>query len=358
MRPTEDAGRRRFAADVKQAGVLLGALSRRQLLIRGGRLVVASAGGLWSLDRLAGAARAGEGLRKCISLGGPGSLRQDGHPDDYRLWGNREFIRDASETRWIKLWVSWHDLQQELGFPPPSRGDSWRHLNGAPGGQGWLRRLDGQVRAANEDRLGVILTLYHANPTWASGATGPDPVDPSKPVEHKLPLDVSPDGPWAWFVAYLIARYRKGSRPNPFGPEGALAEIAVGYDPLFGNPDGAAIDALEICNEPNQLAWPQEGVVEATAQMIRSATLLSAALGRDADPGARDFRLSGLDRTKPARCESHGVERLHAWRPRRARRVSRNRAAPLVAPQLPRRATRNLAGSGRAGDAARRPLEK
>jgi hypothetical protein len=255
-------------------------LSRRQLLIRGGRLAVASAaGGLWSLDRLAGAARAGEGLRKCISLGGPGSLRQDGHPDDYRLWGNREFIRDASETRWIKFWVSWHDLQQELGFPPPSRGDSWRHLNGAPGGQGWLRRLDGQVRAANEDRLGVILTLYHAYPTWASGATGPDPVDPSKPAEHKLPLDVSPDGPWAWFVAYLIARYRKGSRPNPFGPEGALAEIAVGYDPLFGNPDGAAIDALEICNEPNQLAWPQEGVVEATAQMIRSATQLSAAWG-------------------------------------------------------------------------------
>jgi hypothetical protein len=256
------------------------ALSRRQLMIRGGRLAAATAaGGLWSLDRLAGAARASEGLRKCISLGGPGSLRQDGHPDDYRLWGNREFIRDASETRWIKLWVSWHDLQQELGFAPATRADSWRHLNGAPGGQGWLRRLDGQVRAANEDRIGVILSLYHAYPTWASGAIGPDPVDPSKPAEQKLPLDVSPDGPWAWFVAYLIARYRRGSRPNPIGPEGSWRGLTAGQDPLFGNPDGAAIDVLEICNEPNHLAWPQETVVDVTAQMIRSAAQLSAAWG-------------------------------------------------------------------------------
>jgi hypothetical protein len=256
------------------------ALSRRQLIIRGGRLAIASAAaGIWSLDQLAGSARGGAGLRKCISLGGPGSLREDGHPDDYRLWGNREYIRDTSGTRWVKLWVSWYDLQQEIGFPPASRADSWRHLNGAPGGQGWLRRLDRQVRAANEDRLGVILSIYHAYPTWASGATGPDPVDPGKPAEQKFPLDVSPDGPWAWFIAYLIARYRKGSPPNPLGPQGVLTELAVGRDPFFGNPYGAAIDVLEICNEPNFLGWPQEGVVEVTGQMIRSATQLSASLG-------------------------------------------------------------------------------
>jgi len=268
------------------------ALSRRQLIVRGGRLAIASAaGGLWSLERPAGAIEGGDGLRKCISLGGPGPLRQDAHPDDYRLWGNREYIRDASGTRWVKLWVSWYDLQQELGLPPVSRAGSWRHLNGAPGGQAWLRRLDGQVRAANDDRLGVILSIYHAYPTWASAATGPDPADPARPAEQKLPIDVSPDGPWGWFVAYLIARYRKGSRPNPFGPEGAPTEIASGHDPLFGNPDGAAIDALEICNEPNHLGWPQEGVVATTAQMIRSATQLSAAWGRTPilAPATSDF---------------------------------------------------------------------
>jgi hypothetical protein len=235
------------------------ALNRRQLLVRGGRLAaVAATSGAWALDRLADPASAAGTLRKCISLGGPGPLREEGHPDDYRLWGNREYIRDTSATSWVKLWVSWFDLQQELGQAPPGRAASWRHLDGAPAGKAWLRRLDRQLRAVNDDRLGAILTLYHAYPTWASGATGADPADPAKPPERKLPLDLSPDGPWGWFVAYLVARYRRGSA---------------------GNPDGAWIDALEICNEPNNLAWPQEGVVEATAQMIRSATEVSAVWG-------------------------------------------------------------------------------
>jgi hypothetical protein len=260
-------------------------LSRRQLLARAGRLAALSAaGGIWSLDQLDGAAEApgaaGEGLRKCISLGGPGSLRFDDHPDDYRLWGNREYIRDASGTKWVKLWVSWYDLQQELGLPPVGRGDSWRHLNGAPGGQHWLRRLDRQLRAVNDDRLGAILSIYHAFPTWASGATGPDPANPRKPAEQKLPLDVSADSPWAWFVAYLLARYRKGAPANPIGPEGLpFSAISVGSDPQFGNPDGAVIDVLEVCNEPNYLAWPQETVIEATAEMIHTAAQLSAAWG-------------------------------------------------------------------------------
>jgi len=233
-----------------------------------------------ALEAPSRAAENGAALRKCISLGGPGSLRQDGHPDDYRLWGNREYIRDQSGTKWVKLWVSWFDLQQELGLPPAARAASWRQLNGAPGGQGWLRRLDGQVRAANDDGLGVILTIHHAYPTWATGATGPDPADAAKPAEQKLPADVSPESPWGWFVAYLIARYRQGSSPNPFGPEGAPTVTGDEHDPLFGNPDGAAIDALEICNEPNYLGWPQEAAVSTTAQMIRSATQISAAWGR------------------------------------------------------------------------------
>jgi hypothetical protein len=260
-------------------------LSRRQLLARGGRLAAATATtGLWSLDRLAGVAPAAEPLRKCISLGGPGSLRIEGHPDDYLLWGNRHYIRDLSGTTWVKLWVSWFDLQQELGVRPADRSASWRHLNGAPGGQSWLRRLDRQVRAVNDDGLGAILSIYHAFPTWAGGATGPDPVDPRRPAEQKLPLDLSPDGPWGWFVAHLLARYRRSAAPSPTGPHDTAP-------PFFGNPDGASIDALEICNEPNHLAWPQEGVAEATAQMIRSATALSATWAgtRILAPATSDF---------------------------------------------------------------------
>ena len=258
-----------------------GRLSRRAFLARSGRIAAAAGiAGFVSLDPLADVAPAAGPLRKCISLGGPGPLRQDGHPDDYLLWGNREFIRDLSGTTWVKLWVSWYDLQQELGIQPATRVDSWRHLNSAPGGQSWLRRLDRQVRAINDDGLGVIVSLFHTYPTWSSGATGPSPVDSGKPAEQKLPLNLSADGPWAWFIAYLIARYRGGAAPNPIGPHVRNpGETSTAYDPLFGNPDGASIDALEICNEPNYLAWPQEGIADACAQMIRSATQLSASWG-------------------------------------------------------------------------------
>jgi hypothetical protein len=256
------------------------AFSRRQLLARGAALALAASAERFGMGDALGQALGAPSLRKGISLGGPGALRVEGHPDDYRLWGNREYIRDVSGTRWVKLWVSWYDLQEELDAPPVGRAASWSHLNTAPAGQSWLRRLDGQVRAINDDRLGVILGLYHSYPTWSSGARGPERGGRSRPAEQKLPLDVSPEGPWAWFVAYLMARYRKGSRPNPVGPhDGSFTELTAGYDPLFGNPDGAAIDVIEICNEPNLLAWPQEGVVDVTAAMIRSATTLSAHWG-------------------------------------------------------------------------------
>jgi hypothetical protein len=254
------------------------ALSRRAFLRRGGTLALATgAAALVPLGRLpfASEQELADGTlelgppRKCISLGGPGSLREDHHPDDYRLWGNREFIR-ASGTTWVKLWVSWADLQQELGTAPDSRDRSWAHLDTAPHGEFWLRRLDRQARAANADGVGVIVTLFHAFPTWSSGVTGPDPVSGHKPPEQHLPSDLGPDSPWGWFIGYLCRRYAK-SAPR--------------------NPDRAWVDALEICNEPNLLYWPQEAVVPAVAQMIRTAEELSARLGGPAilAPATSDY---------------------------------------------------------------------
>src|SRR4051794_12257039 len=157
-------------------------------------------------------APASDPLRKSISMSGPQPLRSDNHPNDYRAWGNRQFFRD-SNTRWVKLWVSWYDLQQS--YKPVSRDDSWSNLNTAPGGARYLRRLDGQIRAANDDGVGVIVTIYQAFPTWSSGATGQDPLS-SKGPERKLPSDLSSSGPWAWFIAHLSARYN-GSY-NSTGP--------------------------------------------------------------------------------------------------------------------------------------------
>lgn len=207
-------------------------------------------------------------MRKCISLGGPGPLRRDDDPDDYRLWGNREYIR-ASGTTWVKVWLSWSDLQGELDAAPATKDQSWDQLSKAPNGQAWIKRLDRQLAAINSDGLGAILTLFQSFPRWAGGATGPDPVTRTKPPEQKIPSDLSPDGPWGWFVGFLCDRYGKDSRNNP---------------------DGAWVDALEICNEPNLLWWPQEEVGPAVAQMIRTATELS---GWDGPailaPGTSDF---------------------------------------------------------------------
>jgi hypothetical protein len=263
-------------------------ISRREFLRGGGTLVLAT--GAAALLPLSGGGGLDKGtldsgvMGKCISLGGPGPLREDAHPDDYRLWGNREYI-EASGTKWVKFWVSWLDLQGELAAAPESLERSWEQLNGAPGGEGWLRRLDRQVRAANEDGVAVIVTLFHAFPSWAGGATGPDPVSSRKPAEQCVPRDLTPNGPWAWFVGHLCARYRKGAPRNEDGPRRS------GGDVKAGNPEGAWIDALEICNEPNLLFWPQEGIERAVAGMIQTAERTSGLLGGPAilAPGTSDF---------------------------------------------------------------------
>jgi hypothetical protein len=208
-------------------------------------------------------------MRKCISLGGPGPIRRDDDPDDYRLWGNREFIRESG-TKWVKAWLSWSDLQGELDAAPATMARSWDQLSKAPSGQSWIRRLDRQLAAINSDGLGAILTLFQSFPRWAGGATLPDPVTGTKPPEQRIPADLSPDGPWGWFVAFICARYSEDSPRNP---------------------DGAFLDALEICNEPNLLWWPQEGIGQAVAQMIRTATDVSSAWNGPAilGPGTSDW---------------------------------------------------------------------
>src|SRR5215217_1101237 len=206
----------------------------------------------------AGSAAAAD-LQKAISFSGPQSLRSDDNPNDYRLWGNRDYV-SQSRTRWVKLWVSWYDVQQS--YQPISRADSWRQLDESPN----LSRLDAQVRAANADGVRVLLSLYQAVPTWASGATGPDPLS-SKPAIQKLPLDLSPDGPWGWFVGYLSDRYD-------------------GTSALAGK-----VDAFEALNEPNLLYWPQDGIVANTATMLRTAEQLSFIYGSQAivGPATSDY---------------------------------------------------------------------
>jgi hypothetical protein len=180
--------------------------------------------------------------------------------------------------------VSWYDIQQ--GHPAASREESWRFLGRSPN----LRRLDAQVRAALGDGVRTIVTIYQAFPTWATAASGPDPLS-SKSVEQRLPRDLSPDGPWAWFVGYLSEHY------------------------------AGKVAALEVVNEPNTLYWPMDHIVDATAMMMRTAAAVSARFGQQAilgpatsdtpDPGEAEPGVSMDWRTFTEQL----LERLRDWDP-------------------------------------------
>jgi hypothetical protein len=252
------------------------------------RLVRLAALGIAVLALFAGDALAADPLAKSISMSGPQPLREDNHPNDYRAWGNRQYFKD-SHTGWVKLWVSWYDLQQ--GYAATSRDGSWSNLTGSAVGSAYLKRLDGQIRAANDDGVKVIVTVYQAFPTWASGATGQDPLS-SKGPERKLPTIKTTNGPWAWFIGYLSARYNGAY--NATGPHKPAKR--EGYGAYYGNSSRARVDAIEVMNEPNTLYWPMDNIAASAATMMRTAasmssqwggqTILAPATSDSPDPGA------------------------------------------------------------------------
>ena len=245
-------------------------LTRRQLVVRGGAVAGAAAFGSLAVAREAnrsgpvvtapprGPARPLKGL----ALGGFGPLRSPNDPHDYLEWGNREFVRD-SHTDVIRMQVSWRFLQPQA---PAGRDASWQQLS-REHGNGALQRLDRQIAAANRDGVRVILGLYHSYPEWSNGTTpGLEEPVTGKPADARLPLDLSPQGPWSWFVEYLCNRYGGPSRPHIWG--------------------------LELCNEPNLLCWPQLDIASAVVAMANTAA--RAVAGRPYPallllPGTSDF---------------------------------------------------------------------
>lgn len=247
---------------------------------------------------------------KCLALGGPQA--QGGTPslslyshvaDEWAGSGssNEAFVR-RSNTGWIKIQISWWQLQELWGppaaelptgysypdrLPPSNWAESWHHLNFASNineiaglgaatidpGRPALRRLDREIAAANRDRVRVLLSLYHDFPTWTS--TRADAIDNDAAFHGELwngvpPDDLGTDGPWAWFIGYLLARYRPGAPANPIGPH----LLRGAQEALAGNPECAHIDALEICNEPNTLL-DSDDPAEQVARMIGSALSLA-----------------------------------------------------------------------------------
>src|SRR3954447_5519933 len=246
---------------------------------------------------------------KLISLGGPTAL-SPGSVHDYRYWGNGADVL-ATGTRWVKLWVSWTQLQGPS--PRPSTmAESWAQLGaGVPGTDGLgLRVLDEQVAAASADGVKVVLCLQHDAPEWARRLPG-DPqllAPPRRNVAQRLPRETGPESPFGWFVAHMCARYRRDAAANLSGPRvPGPGELALpGIDPGSGNPSGAVADAIEIGNEPNLMAWPLNEAPRIAAEMLVTADKWSARLRGPAilgpatsdTNGATGLRVDYLDFTR------------------------------------------------------------
>src|SRR4051794_5057034 len=103
-------------------------------------------------------------LRKGIDIT-PHGVIHPGSLQDYRVYRTQPWFGDLlATTSHLRLWADWPTLQPDADIPfgdPRSRG----HAN--------LLALDGQIQAANADRLKVILIPYRY-PRWLNGTDGFD----------------------------------------------------------------------------------------------------------------------------------------------------------------------------------------
>lgn len=215
-------------------------LTRRQLLAKAGAAAAAGLAGAAVLPGRLGVPSAMAGtLRRCVALGPAGCIAP-GCPQDLRAGDNRSLLAESG-THWVRLWADWPTLMPAPATFAPDR----------------VAALDAQIAQARADGLHTILTLYRF-PAWVNGV--------ARAPLFMPPTDVSQDGAWGQFVAWTVARY------------------------------GAAIDVLELTNEPN-LQWSSRSVApETVAAMFETAQRIAAGLGSTvvlAGPGLSD--VAGYD---------------------------------------------------------------
>lgn len=210
--------------------------------------------------------------QKLLSLGGDGWVYGGGYLDEYggSIGGTRDYLSGpAASTGFVKIWVSWWAMQQSWGGAAGSMFDSWAQLNSGqgsappPGVVATLRDLDKQIQKANADGKAVILTVEHYYPTWASTTTSDEAtLAAGRDRRQRLPSAVTSGSPFSWFLAHLMARYSLTGAINDPGPQSSN---------WFGNPVGAWVNAIEVCNEPNLNVYPQPGIQTVVSDMMKCA---------------------------------------------------------------------------------------
>ncbi|HEX4806400.1 MAG TPA: hypothetical protein VFU94_10915, partial [Conexibacter sp.] len=246
-------------------------------------------------------APAGPGVAAAAPMRKGVSLIGDVNAYDDALGVRPYLLGGPHPTTFVSLWAIWPVLQP-VPPDPFTRAAAFRDL-GDPHGPGAaaLTALDAQIARANADGREVALTLYQAFPAWSRAGGG----SPAPARLAAVPDDRSADGPWAWLVAYLCARYARGGA---------------------GNPSGAEIDWLQPMNEPNLTWWPQRSpsypggtIAGAVAQLARSAATVAERVEGAPGlllPATSDVVEAGDLRGTPWDAFSDELlARLRGWRP-------------------------------------------
>ncbi len=287
-------------------------LTRRELLAS------ASAAALLAVAGCGDGAAPQPPMRKGISLAG------DLNRWDDALGVRSHLLGGPHPVTFLNLWVGWPTLQP-LAPDPLTRSAAFAQLSDPDGpAAATLDALDVQLARANADRCETSLTVYQAFPAWthpsvvldasrdpAAGGRGyPQLGQGTLANDARIPDDHSPQGPWAWLVAYLCARYSGERSPGP-GRRGAR----------LGNPHGARLDWLQPMNEPNLTWWPQQSVAAVVAQLARSAAIVASPYRSQGGPGllipgTSDVGTPPSPRGTPWDVFSGEVlERLRGWQP-------------------------------------------
>jgi len=221
-------------------------------------------------------------LPPTLALGRRSDRPSGGFERDDEIWSGPDFATFAVDPEEFASDAVFMDLS--LFFPAPNSVNSALFDN-----------FEDQLIEARNRGLVIILTLWKY-PPWMNGLANTSSggyQQGSKSAAQRLPDDVSTTSVWASMILCLLTAYSTGSTT----PRKA----------------GAAIDVLEICNEPNGMCWPQStssGIRTAgcqVGQMMQTALIISSWFGNQATaiagPGATDVRYgsaNGLDDANPA----------------------------------------------------------
>ena len=197
-------------------------------------------------------------LKKCIDIT-PNGVLKPGSRQDY-LWLRAQpwWEEILVDTRYIRFWIDRPSLQGDatnypLGEAPDGSIEAFR-----------LQNLDAQIRAANADKLKVILLPYRY-PLAANGTA-------TLPVENRLfePEDRVSGNAVDAYLPWFYDRRRPAPSPKDLhyrlppdghGPDShwgrfvrAMFERWVARRDAYGR-----ADVIDVCNEPNGQLWPQRG---------------------------------------------------------------------------------------------------